>query len=51
MVKVGAAKLKIFVVGVGVGVVISKEIGLWLGLGKFWATKLWCCCGCGWYRS
>ena len=48
---VGVAKLKKIVVDVGVGVAISKKIGLWLGLGMFWATKLWCCCGCGWCRS
>ena len=48
---VGVAKLKKIVVDVGVGVAISKKSGLWLGLGMFWATKLWCCCGCGWYRS
>ena len=48
---VGVAKLKKIVVDVGVGVAISKKIGLWLRLGMFLATKLWCCCGCGWYRS
>ena len=49
-VKVRVAKLKKIVVDVGVGVAISKKIGLWLGLGMFWATKLWCCCDCGWYK-
>ena len=48
---VGVAKLKKIVVDVEVGVTISKKIGLWLGWGMFLATKLWCCCGCGWYRS